>query len=81
MGAFIELGFCCAWLLPCGGRAEIVSARLNLSHGTIDIGGVRNFLGSVSPQQKFEATDGSVLQFCVTAQFYLANKGKYILEV
>ena len=66
-----------------------------------------NFLGSVSSQQKFEATDvkalnvsqlsdrpclsswidqcyssdRSVLQLCVTAQFYLENKGKYILEV
>ena len=54
--------FCCAWLLLCGGRAEIVSARLNLSHGTIYVRGVCNFLGSVSLQQKFEATDGPVLQ-------------------
>ena len=55
--------------------------------------GVCNFLGSVSSQQKFEATDvkalrqtvsqlldKSVLQLHVTAQFYLENKGKYILE-
>ena len=54
--------FCCAWLLLCGGRAEIVSARLNPSHGTIYVRGVCNFLGSVSLQQKFEATDGPVLQ-------------------
>ena len=79
-GAFADLGFCWVWPLPHGGRAEVVSTRLNLSHGTIDIGGVCNFLGSGSPQQKFEAKDGSVLQFCVTAQFYLANKGKYILK-
>ena len=61
-GAFAKLGFCCAWLPPCGGRAEIVSARLNPSHGTIYVRGVCNFLGSVSLQQKFEATDGPVLQ-------------------
>ena len=40
--------------------------------------GVCNFLGSVSPQQKFEASDGPELQLLVTAQFYLASKGKYI---
>ena len=38
--------------------------------------GVCNFLGSVSLQQKSEATDGP----SVTAQFYLAGKGKYILK-
>ena len=55
--------------------------------------GVCNFLGSVSSQQKFEVTDGPVLQtrvissdgpvlyLRVTAQFYLESKGKYILEV
>ena len=50
-------------------------------------------LSSVLPQQKFEVTDvkalrqtvsqlsdRSVLQLCVTAQFYLENKGKYIIE-
>ena len=50
--------------------------------------GVSNFLGSVLSQQKFEATDGPelqpldapVLQLCVTAQFYLKCKGRYILE-
>ena len=56
------LGFHCAWPLPCGGQAEVVLARLNPSHGTIDFRGVCNFLGSVSSQQKFEATDGQVLQ-------------------
>ena len=43
------------------------------------VGGVCNFLGSVSSQQKFEATDGSVLQLHVIPQFYLESKGKYIL--
>ena len=50
------------------------------------VGGICNFLGSVSSQQKSEATDGPVLQphvissdgpvlqLCVTAQFYLENK-------
>ena len=36
---------------------EVVSARLNPSHGTIGVRGVCNFLGSVSSQQKFEAMD------------------------
>ena len=37
MGAFTELGFCSAWLLPHGGQAKVVSARLNLNHGTMDV--------------------------------------------
>ena len=56
MGAFAKLGFCCAWPPPCKGHAKVVSARLNPSYGTIYIGGVCNFLGSVLSQQKFEAT-------------------------
>ena len=40
------------------------------------LGGVCNFLGSVSPQQKFEVMDGP----SVIVQFYLASKGKYTLE-
>ena len=48
---------------------------------TINVRGVCNFLGSVSSQQKFEVTDGPVLQLCVTAQFYLESKGQYILRV
>ena len=47
---------------------------------SLSLGIVCNFLDSVSLQQKFEATDGPVLQLCVTAQFYLESKGKYILE-
>ena len=43
------------------GTAEVVSARLNLSHGTIDVRRVCNFLGSVLSQQKFEATDVKAL--------------------
>ena len=42
--------------------------------------GVCNFFSSLLPQQKFEVTDGPVLQLGVTAQFYLSSKGKYILE-
>ena len=83
VGAFAKLGFYCAWPLPCGGWAEVVSVRLNPNHGTIDVRGVYNFLSSVSLQQKIEAMDASVLQpwvisldtsvlqLCVTAQFYL----------
>ena len=93
VGAFSKLGSYCAWPPPCRGRAEVVSARLNPSHSTIDVRGVCNFLGSVSSQQKFEAmdikalrqtlsqlSDRPVLQLLVTAQFYLENKGKHILE-
>ena len=91
VGDFAELGFCCAWSLPSGGCTEVVLARLNPSYSTVDVGGVCNFLGSVSSQQKFEVTDvkalcvsqlsdRSVLQLRVTAQFYLENKGKYILK-
>ena len=76
VGAFAELGFCCACPPPHGGQAEVVSAKLSLRNGTIDVGGVCNFLGPVSPQQKVEVMDGSG----VTAQFYLASKGKYIPE-
>ena len=36
--------------------------------------GVCNFLGSVSPQQKFEAVDEPVLPLRVTAHFYLQAK-------
>ena len=43
------------------GTAEVVSARLNLSYGTIDVRGVCNFLGSVSSQQKIGATDVKAL--------------------
>ena len=46
----------------------------------VSIEGVCNFLGSVSPQQKFEVMDGSVFQLHVTAQFYLTSKGNYILK-
>ena len=56
------LGFCLT-----GGPAEIVSAWLHPSHGTILVRVVRNFLGSVSPQQKFEVMGEPVLQLCVTA--------------
>ena len=54
--------------------------------------GVCDFLSSVSLQQKFEAMDrpvlrlrvissyGPALHLCITAQFYLESKGKYILK-
>ena len=78
----------------------MVSARLNPSHGTIDVRVVCNFSGSVSSQQKFEKMDIKALGAsqlldspCYSAQlsdrpcyssrtdqFYLENKGKYILE-
>ena len=56
-GAFAGLGFCCVWPLPCRGQAKVVSARLNLSHGTRYVGTVCNFLGFILPQQKLEAVD------------------------
>ena len=43
-----------------------------MRNGTTDVWGVYNFLGSVSPHQKFEAIDRP----SVTAQFYLESKGK-----
>ena len=77
-------------LLLGGDHAKVVSARLHLSHGSVDVRGVCDFLGSVSSQQKFEVTDikalgqtvlqlldRSLLQLLVTAQLYLENKGKY----
>ena len=73
-GIYCQVGFCCAWPLPCGGRAEVVSARLNPRHGTIYVGGVCNFLGCVSPQQRFEMVDQCYSS--VTAEFYSASKGE-----
>ena len=70
-GAFAELGSCYAWPPPCGGCAEVVSARLNRSHGTIDVKGVGNFLSSVSSQQKSETDRFIALgQISVTAPCY-----------
>ena len=57
----------------------------------ISVGEVCNFIGSVSSQRNFEVTDQryspqtylvtALGQIGVTAQFYLENKGKYILKV
>ena len=70
-GAFAELGSCYAWPPPWGGCAEVVSARLNRSHGTIDVKGVGNFLSSVSSQQKSETDCFIALgQISVTAPCY-----------
>ena len=71
MGAFAKLGSCCAWPRPCGGQAKVVSTRLNLRNGTTDVGGVCNFLGSVSLQQKFETTT-ALGQTSVTALCYIS---------
>ena len=76
--AFAKLGFCCAWSPPHWGQAEVVSAELNPRHDTRHVREVCNFLGSVSLQQRFEMADPCYSS--VTAQFYLASKGKYILE-
>ena len=45
-----------------GAELRFFLARLNLSHGTIDVRGACHFLCSVSLQQKFETTDEPVLQ-------------------
>ena len=79
MWAFAELGFSCAWPSLHRRWAKVVSARLNPRNGTRYVRGVCHFLGSVSPWQKFEAADQC--HSLVTAQFYLASKGKDILEV
>ena len=70
-----------------GGEGEIIigslqkiiflKLSLNMLH---TVGGLCNFLGSFSPQQKFGVSDRPVLQLCITAQFYLESKGKYILK-
>ena len=95
---FHRRSFCWVGLLLClvsssRGWGEVVSAMLNLRNCIIDVSGVCNFLDSVLSQQKFEVTDGPllqlhvissdgpVLQLCVKAPFYLESKGKYILKV
>ena len=54
--------------------------RLLVSVPFRSVRGVCNFLGSVSPQQKFEAMDRPLLQLGDTAWFHLASKRKNILE-
>ena len=70
MWDFTKLGFCCAWSLPRWGWAGVVSARLNLRHVGFKVpdmsGGVCNFLGSVSPQQRLK------WQTCVTARLQVS---------
>ena len=61
-----------------GAKLGFFSASLNLSHSTRDVGGMCNFLSSVSPQQRFEMVDQCYSS--VTAEFYLASKAKYTLE-
>ena len=70
--AFTKLGFGCTWPPPCGDQARVVSARLHPSHGIRYVGGVCNFLGSVSLQQKFEMADQCYSS--LTAQFYSQAK-------
>ena len=81
VGDFPGLGSCCVWPPPCRGHAEVISARFNLSHGTIHVRGVGNFLDSVLSQQKFEVTDvkafsmsqlsdRSVLQLCYSSVLF-----------
>ena len=67
----MELGFYCAWLLPHGDGAKVVSARLKPRNSTIDVGGVCNFLTSVLLWQKIEAKDRPVLEL----SFIRKNKG------
>ena len=77
-------------------QTALLASPIYTGHAPMDVRGVCNFLGSVSSQQRTEATDGPtlqpwagpvlqlldgpVLQLWVTAQFYLESKGKYILE-
>ena len=67
--------------------SSVTSKQPLITNPLPTVGGVCNFLSSVSLQQKFEATDqrsspsdGPVLQLCATAQFYLENKGKHVLR-
>ena len=64
-----------------GGRKEWDMTEVTSFHFiSLYVRGICNFLRSVSVQQKFEATDGPVLQLRVTVQYYLESKEKYILE-
>ena len=79
-----ELGSCCAWLPPCRGCAEVVSARLNPSHSTIDIMRVYVPRFFVSSQQRFGATDIkalSVSQLLGLGQTVLQLLGKSVLQL
>ena len=75
---FAELGFCCAWSPPRGCQAKVVSTRLNLRNGMRYVRGMCNILSSVPLQQKSEMAEQC--WSLVTAQFYLASKGKCILK-
>ena len=84
MGGITVLFVCvCVCVCVCV-RARVYHFFISFSFSWIRIvGGLCNFLGSVSSQQKFEASqplDGPVLQLYVIAQFYFESKGKYILE-
>ena len=67
-----------------------VASLLNKIALPFQLSGECNFLGSVLSQQRFEAMDDKALgasqlsdspcYSSVTDQFYLENKGKYILE-
>ena len=50
-GSFCQVGLLLFLASASGGWAEVVSAGLNLRNGTIAVGGVCNFLGSVLSQQ------------------------------
>ena len=64
----------CVWFVPVRCYFDYYNSILYYRY----VGGMCDFLGSVSLQQKFEAVDQCYSS--VTAQFYLVNKGKYILE-
>ena len=63
------LGLCLAGGGVGVGQAEVVSVRLSLSHSTRNVRGMCNFLGSVSPQQRFEMADWCYSS--VTAQSFI----------
>ena len=68
------------WKIPwteVPGKLQSIGLQ-RIGHDCVTIGGVCDFLSSVSPQQKFEMADQCYSS--VTDQFYLASKGKYILE-
>ena len=69
--SFCRVGFllCLASALLGVGQAGVVSVRLSLSHSTRNVRGMCNFLGSVSPQQRFEMADWCYSS--VTAQSFI----------
>ena len=78
-----------SWPPPCRSCTKVVSASLNPSHTPQILGkcvislvlSLKRWSSATARRQTMpQLSHRSVLQLHVTAQFYLENKGKYILE-